>query len=373
MCNGRGLVMRIGVDARSVLTKSPRGEGKSLLRLYEEIAQLRPGWDVIFFGEHASTVVLPEGIRSKVFTLPGFKYNTWENVGLPFFSWLNKCDILHCASSTAPRFSFIPIVLTVHDIIPLVFNDGWRDEAIKRFEKQLIAGLGASKKVIAVSENTKIDVINRFRIDGNKIRVVYWGCDGDHADNKREIPKIEIEGEYILAFGGDAKRKNTEALLRTFSKLCAKEIDHKLVVVGIGSSEVKERFAIFAKELGIEERVHLLPYITDEELDAVYKGATLLVYLSLYEGFGLPILEAMTRGVPVVASNCSSIPEVTGSAAYLVDPLDVDQAAEVIQKLLCDKQRLSTLSNEGRKRAGEFGWKKTAAGVIEVIEGAIRK
>ena len=184
--------MRIAVDASSLLARHPRGEGRSLLRLYEEIAKIRPDWSFVFFGTQIPQSV--DEIRARIprceirtFEMPGFRWNLWENLGLPIAAWRSSADLLHCASSGAPIWSPLPVVMTVHDVIPLIMDDGMDSNGVKRFRTQLSAGLRQSRSVIAVSDNTRRDLTRVMNADPDKIEVVHWGADSDSASLCRQV------------------------------------------------------------------------------------------------------------------------------------------------------------------------------------------
>jgi glycosyltransferase involved in cell wall biosynthesis len=365
--------MRIAVDASSLLTRHPRGEGKSLLRLYEEIARIRPEWSFIFFGsretEHSTSAIRDRIPRCEIhtFELPGFRWNLWENLGLPIAAWRAGANLLHCSSSGSPVWSPLPVVMTVHDVIPLIMDDGMDAKAVRRFRTRLQAGMRLARRVIAVSENTRRDLIRVTGADPGKIEVAHWGADSvSETYNERPITAT------VLGFGGGgAIRKNTPALVRMFAKVAAGEPAAKLVILGV--TDVKQRAELqdLIGQLRLEERVSLLGYVPDEELSRLYREAACLAYISLYEGFGLPPLEVMGHGMPVVASNRSSIPEVVGDAGILVDPESPDEIADAILSLLRDPARHRQLSKSAWERAREFTWRKTAVQTARVFEDAL--
>ena len=362
--------MRIAVDASSLLTHHPRGEGKSLLRLYEEIARIRPGWRFVFFGTQ-ETESAAQAIRARIphceirtFELPGFRWNLWENLGLPIAAWRAGADLLHCASSGSPVWAPLPIVMTVHDVIPLLMDDGLSDLAVRHFRIRLRAGMRLARRVIAVSENTRHDLARVMGVDPDKIDVVHWGADAV-SETRKERPTTGT----VLAFGGGgAVRKNTPALVRMFAKVAAEDPHAKLVVLGATDTRQQATLQELIREMQLEERVSLLGYVSDEELDRLYREAACLVYISLYEGFGLPPLEVMVHGMPVVASNRSSIPEVVGDAGILVDPENLAEIADAVLRLLHDQTFRDQLSEKAWQRARAFSWRHTAEQTATLFE-----
>lgn len=367
--------MRIAVDASSLLTRHPRGEGKSLLRLYEEIARIRPGWSFVFFGTQeteASASAIRERIprcQIRTFELPGFRWNSWENLGLPIAAWRAGADLLHCASSGSPLWSPLPVVMTVHDVIPLIMDDGMDARTVRLFRTRLQAGMRLARRVIAVSDNTRRDLIRVMGADPDKIEVAHWGADAV-SETYQERPATGT----VLGFGGGgAVRKNTPALVRMFAKVAAGDPAARLVILGATDTKQKATLKELIGQLRLEGRVSLLGYVPDEELDRLYREAACLVYISLYEGFGLPPLEVMVHGMPVVASNRSSIPEVVGDAGILVDPEDTDAIANAVLHLLHDQAFRRQLSEKAWQRAREFSWRTTAEKTVSILEASLQQ
>lgn len=367
--------MRIAVDASSLLTRHPRGEGKSLLRLYEEIARIRPGWSFVFFGTQeteASASAIRERIprcQIRTFELPGFRWNSWENLGLPIAAWRAGADLLHCASSGSPLWSPLPVVMTVHDVIPLIMDDGMDARTVRLFRTRLQAGMRLARRVIAVSENTRRDLIRVMGANPDKIEVAHWGADAV-SETYQERPATGT----ILGFGGGgAVRKNTPALVRMFAKVAAGDPAARLVILGATDTRQKATLKELIGQLRLEGRVSLLGYVPDEELDRLYREAACLVYISLYEGFGLPPLEVMVHGMPVVASDRSSIPEVVGDAGILVDPEDTDAIANAVLHLLHDQAFRRQLSEKAWQRAREFSWRTTAEKTVSILEASLQQ
>jgi glycosyltransferase involved in cell wall biosynthesis len=295
--------MIIGVDARAALSRHRRGEGKSLLRLYREISLIRPQWNILFYGYPGGAPSGIENVTDRTFDTPGFRFNVWENFALPLRARLDKVDVLHCAGTSAPRFrGGIPIVMTVHDLIPLVFDDGMTKAQVVQFEKQVRYGLASADAVIAVSEKTKADIVALFGYPAPKIKVVYWGCDGDDRADDADTTAAEarlrdmgLSERFIMAFGGGAPRKNTERLISAFSRTAQGVGGVDLVLIGAGGPEIKRRYQSMAQLLDISDRVIILDFIDDDILDALYRKALCLAYPSLYEGFGLPRYWQMTN------------------------------------------------------------------------------
>ncbi len=363
------MTLTVAVDARSAISPEPRGEGKSLLRLYREIAAIRPNWRFVFFGVSGRGVsgeVLAQIPRASVylFDLPGFRFNTWENIGLPLRAWRAGAQVLHCAGSSCPRYSPIPVVMTVHDVIPLVIDDGLPAAEIAKFSRQIQFGLRSAKGVIAVSHNTSRDLARLFPWAEGRIRVIHWGGDVLPEDQSTHSER------YVLAFGGGARRKNTTNLLKAFWIASQAVGDVRLKIVGINTPALRQTLLATIDARGLGSAIDLLSFVNEAQLDALYRNAYCLLYPSLYEGFGVPLLEAMGRGVPVIASASSSIPEVVGDAALMTNPTDPEETASALIRLLSDGSLWATLKKRSREQCGQFSWRVAAESTARVLEMA---
>ena len=234
--------------------------------------------------------------------------------------------------------------------------------------------------IIAVSENTKIDVMKYLNVPEKKIRVIYHGVekefqkieDGEYL--KHRLRGIGIDYPYIFYLGTLEPRKNVERLIEAFIQLKKRnQINEKLVISGIkgwGHQSIFDKVA----SSGIEKEIIFTGFVPNEFLPFLYNGASAFVYPSLYEGFGLPVLEAMACGVPVVTSNVSSLPEVAGDAAILLNPYSVDELADGIWRILSDEDLRNSCITKGIERAKSFTWERCAMETLkafnEVYDGS---
>jgi glycosyltransferase involved in cell wall biosynthesis len=375
---GGNVAMRIAVDARTCLVANPRGEGKSILRLYQEIAALRPGWELVFYGDRPDApfpAALPAG-NVKAFELPGFRFSSWENLGFPARTLVDRITIAHYTSSSAPPFSPVPFVVTVHDVIPLVFPDGWPAVAVRKFGASVLRAVRHARAVIVPSANTKADLLRITGAAAERVHVIPWGSDAlatpmaaDERD--RLLQSARVRRPFVLAFGGGAPRKNTEATLRGFAAVAGQIPELNLVLAGLGTDALRGQYRALASELGLGERVCVLEYVSEPLLEALYAGARCLLYLSSYEGFGLPVLEAMARGLPVIGANLTSIPEVAGDAAMLFDPVDTAGWTAALVELCASDALHADLEARGRVRAQRFSWAETGRATVELFERVV--
>jgi glycosyltransferase involved in cell wall biosynthesis len=230
-------------------------------------------------------------------------------------------------------------------------------------------------KIITVSQNTKDDLVEMFNYNPNKIKVIYNGVDSSYKliDNKKLISEINNKyntGENFLLYVGNIKpHKNIPVLLKALSNI---DKQNKLVIVGKRDKAYDEIFDIIDQN-NLKDRIIFTGFVPDEDLILLYNAAALFVYPSLYEGFGLPPLEAMACGTPVITSNVSSLPEVVGDAAITVDPHNIKELSKKINKILSNKDLQNKMIQRGIERAKQFTWDKTARETIKVYEDVLNK
>ncbi len=304
----------------------------------------------------------------------------YEQVILPFRVWRNKIDIFHFPASVSSLFLSCPSVLTLHDItplmspelIPLIFRYYWK--FAYRFSAR------RADFIIAISHSAKDDIAEFLAISREKIRVVYHGNKARSSEIKDKDKIIsnlyqDKKGSfpYILWVGKMYPHKNLPRLLRAYSKLIrTRHIKHRLVLCGMKGWGYSS-FIETVKELKLQDKVIFKGYVPDDELELIYSRASLFLFPSLSEGFGFPILEAMSYRVPVITSNYGAPAEVAGDAALLVDPYNIDELSEAICKVLIDQTLRKNLIEKGLKRAKEFSWEKAAKETLRVYEEAYRR
>ena len=265
-----------------------------------------------------------------------------------------------------------PCVVTVHDLVRLAFPHAPED-------RMSVVGLALDRRgirkathVICVSEVTKKDLMQYLAVAEAKITVIYNGI--DHSIFKPSpVNDGRFSAPYVLYVGSERPRKNLVCLLRAFAAIKDRGPRFaSLRLLKVGSAGRSEEFRTAtldeARRLGIDRDIDFVDHVSDQDLAVVYSNAVALVYPSLYEGFGLPVVEAMASGCPVVASNVSSLPEVAGSAALLVDPNDPAGFAEALHSVILDRDLRTRLRGDGLRRARDFSWDNTASVTYAVYE-----
>lgn len=289
----------------------------------------------------------------------------------------NPVDVLH-VQFTAPPFSPCPVVVSIHDLsfehLPQTFK--WRSRKQLRITVRRSARQAA--QVIALSEHARSDIISTYSINPENVSVIplaapaHFRPTTDEVELKRVRQTYGIEGDYILSVGAIQPRKNLSRLLAAYSRLRWARPEGKLpqlVLVGKCAWLYDETLRTI-KELEISNSVILTGYVPEADLPALYSGALCFVYPSYFEGFGLPPLEAMKCGAPVIVGDKTSLPEVVGDAGILVDPFDIDELAAAIQKLIADSELRMQLRVKGLERAKLFDWQETARQTLAVYERA---
>ena len=292
-------------------------------------------------------------------------------------SWLNESiDITHIVSLGFPVATKKKLVVTVHDIGPLTHPEYFYDNPwlFKRSFDHMVKYADA---VICVSQATADEVIGYAGAGlADRIHVVHEGVDISCYENDpidiygagmEDMPPEDVP--FFMAAGAISPRKNITRALEAFATI-KDSIPHHFVLAG-GKGWKEGDVAGLISKLGLTERVHLLGYRSDVQLQALYKAASFYLHVSLFEGFGLTVLEAMAAGCPVITSNISSLPEVAGDAALLVDPLSVEEIAGAIECFSLNGEQRKEYTRKGRSRVGEFSWSDTANKVAGVYRGLV--
>lgn len=281
-------------------------------------------------------------------------------------------DLFHATDHLLPRLSQVKSVFTLHDLVfrfypetHMPLNRWFLTLMMPRF-------LQAADAVIAVSECTKRDAIRLYGVDESKIRVIYEGVNPCFRLAPSEAISAvrqnhNLPEHFILSVGTIEPRKNLNTLLAAYRALRHRGAEFKLVIVG-KKGWLYQGFFRRLRELGLEDEVIFPGFVPDDDLPALYSAADLFVFPSLYEGFGLPLLEAMACGTPVVTSDVSSLPEIVGDAAITVDPHKAEELAEAILRILEDPVLRVRLQNKGLARAKIFSWEDTAKKTLEIYE-----
>lgn len=308
----------------------------------------------------------------------------WTQIGLPFtlFHLKPLTDVFFTPTHYAPRFCPCPRVISIMDLSYLYFPEMFKRADLWKLKNWTAGSIKKAKRVITISNSTKDDIIKYYQIEPEKVVVTYLGhkneklkalnAPKDMEKTEQIKKKYEIGGDYILYVGTLQPRKNLGRLIEAFKEVKAGEKklntkDLKLVITG-KKGWLYETIFEKVKKLALTKEVIFTGFVRDEDLPALYQGTRCLVLVSLYEGFGLPALEALSLGAPVVVSRVSSLPEVVGKAGVLVNPYDVqDIARGILAVLQFDRLKLRRIKEEGLKQAKKFSWEKCARETLKVL------
>lgn len=304
----------------------------------------------------------------------------WHRLRLPWPAeqLTGECDIFHSPDFALPPLRHARGVVTVHDLSFLRLPQCAEPSLRAFLERAVPRALSRAAHVLADSDNTRRDLIELLAIPPEKISVVPAGVASHFRPVRNVLQLAEVRARYqlpqwfILSVGTLEPRKNFPRLISAFARLRRHTgLPHELVIVGSQGWLFQDIYERVAKE-GLEELVHFTGFVVDQDLPALYTLADLMVYPSLYEGFGLPPLEAMACGTPVVASNNSSLPETLGNAALLVDAEDVEALADAMARVLGNANLRARLSDLGRAQAARYTWENAARALLAAYQKALQ-
>lgn len=296
----------------------------------------------------------------------------WTQIGLPIhlITTSRKPDVFLTLTHYGPRFSKIPTIVSVMDLSYLHYPQTFKKNDLYQLTKWTEYSVKKAKKVITISNSSKNDIIKYYKVRPEKVKVVHLGLKNlsMNAPSEKDLKEFGVNQKFILFVGTLQPRKNISRLIEAFSRL-PKEIssDHQLVIIG-KKGWLYEDILSAPEKYNVKDKVVFLDYISDEDLPNFYRKAEVFVLPSLYEGFGLPVLEAMRYGCPVITSNVSSLPEAGGDAAQYFEPEDVDDIKKSIEKVLTDRSLREKMIERGREHYKKFTWEKAAKEVLSAIE-----
>lgn len=370
--------MRVCLDISAAMTPQPSGIGRYAHQLACALSALPNTLELSLFHNRRQQTDPPAGLETFPRSEAPLGDKPWRALLLagmtPPRRWsqtIHTCDLFHGTDSITPKLSQ-PTVITIHDLTTQLFPK--HHSPLNRWYQRFALPIMVKRAdaIITDAEVTRQDIITRYTTPSEKIISIPIGVDHRRfcAQNRQQAQekvrqKLNIPSPYILAVGTLEPRKNLLRLIEAYAQL--ENETPPLVIAGAkgwGNHPIGRRI----DELGLHQRIVLPGFVPDELLPTLYAGADLFVYPSIYEGFGLPVLEALACGVPVITSNVSSLPEVAGDAAILVDPLRVEEIRNAMHRVLNDGALAQTLSEKGKQRASWFTWERTAQAMVEVYK-----
>lgn len=360
--------MNIVIDARAV-TSSKTGVGNYIVHLAAGLARLDTKNRYLILSARFRHWIKSIPVLSVIFRVLLFCY---DNFVFPFILLLQHTRVYHNPAFILPLVNFrYKKIITVNDLGFYTFGHnfakGWHARHMKMM---LPLSIKQADKIIAISQATKNQIIDVFHVASDKIVVTYLGVSekyrviASQVEVKEVLHKYQIEKPYILFVGTMDPRKNLVRLIKAFQIVKRQKNDIKLVIIG----NKGELFLEELNKLVASGDIILTGYVGEEELVCLYNGASIFAFPSLYEGFGLPILEAMACGIPVITSNVYSMPEAAGDAAILVDPENIKEIANAIIGLLDNQVLRKQLIAKGLARVTQFTWEKTARETLAVYQ-----
>ena len=368
--------MRIGIEAQRIFRKNKHGMDYVVLQEIIELQKMDTRNEYFVFVAPGPDRCIEDSRNVHVIEVEGSFYPAWEQIQLPKAAHEANIDLLHCTSNTAPIRCNIPLILTLHDIIfleprdkrnrSLYQNMGWlyRRLVVPRILKKC-------RRIITVSEFERNNILSKLNLPPKQVVMIYNGYNDwfrPMEDERCVFAKYMAERGYLFFLGNTDPKKNTERTLVAYSKYLERStVKRKLLMADLDRqylNDIIERNHIE----NIRSMIEMPGYIVNSDLPYVYSGAFAFLYTSLRESFGIPLLEAMACGTPVITSNTSSMPEIGGPDAILVNPESTDDICEQLLKLESDENFYQRQVEVGLHRAKLFSWKYTAEQLLSLYE-----
>jgi glycosyltransferase involved in cell wall biosynthesis len=363
--------MRVAIDARKL---HDFGIGTYIRNLLKQLARLDQTTDYVLLTREADLGVASQlGPNFRSVLEPSPNYSFREQIHVPWVLMREKPDVFHAPHYILPSGVRAHSVVTIHDCIHLMFPQYLPNRVAYTYARMAMwSAARRSDCILTVSQASKRDILHFFAVPPEKIEVIYnaiderFSVEPDAESVARVRERYQLDQRFVLYVGNIKPHKNLVRLIEAFASLRQGEFeDLKLLIIGDEISRLPAlRRAVHS--LKLHKHVRFLGYQPDDTLAILYRLASVFVFPSLYEGFGLPPLEAMASGTPVVTSNVSSLPEVTGDAAVLVDPHDVRSIEHGIRRVLADPALAAEMRRQGLLRAREFSWERSVRRTLEV-------
>lgn len=377
--------MRIGIEGQRLFRRKKHGMDMVALELIRNLQMIDLENDyVIFVRPDEDDAVFQETENFRIVRLEGGIYPLWEQFSLPKAAKRERCDILHCTSNTAPVFTTIPIIDTLHDIIymehsyiDIIKGSGSAYQKSGNIYRKLIVPriVKKSYKIITVSHFEKDRIARFFGMSGDKRLTAIYNGVGEHfkpvidvQELKRVKNKYNLPDHFFFFLGNTDPKKNTKGTLKAYSDYVRQTGDDiQLVMLDYDRSEL-EKILDDIGNPALMSRIHLTGYVVNTDLPAIYSQCSIFLYPSLRESFGIPILEAMGCGAPVITSNTSSMPEIAGDAALIINPFKPEEITSALIKITLNAELCEQLILKGLEQAEAFTWRKMAEDVLLIYK-----
>jgi len=363
----------VGLDAREAFRFQPRGIGLYGRHLIREFGTLCPEVQFLLYHERERPADLPElppNARPFRATIRGHRFHLWERALMPWRLLRDGVRVYHGTYNTLPPRlpgrRRPPMVVSIHDVIVTWFDDSVDDDYVRYCRSVTARVVRQAARILTVSQWSKADIVTRFGADPAKVVVFHNGIHPDFlagapAGAGDDARRRFADGRpYLFAIGAPLPRKNTAGMLRALGTLHGRRGLEQLVLVSGLSEAQRQPFAALAHDLGLGDRVRFLPYLERADLVALYAGAELSIYPSRVEGWGIPVIESLSQGTPVVTSKTSGMVEAGGDDASYFDPDDHDSMVAGIAAALAGRDRFAPRRAAAIARARTFTWRRAA-------------
>ena len=373
--------MRIGIDGL-LFAERKTGVGHYTFELARALARVSPSSPIELISHLPFTAEFLQSLRSSATdnlnAVSVRRRRRWWAIGLPFYLRRAGLDVFHGTNYEVPLWNRGRNVLTVHDLSVFLHRDKHEAHIGRRARRRLPIMIRAAARIITPTEAVKSEVAARFNIDPGIIAVtpeapreIFRPMSFSETTETRR--RLKVEDDFILSVGTIEPRKNLLTLVRAFAELLRNTEHRPQLIIAGPKGWLTAEFDRAIAEADFGDRLRLIGYVGDDDLRSLYSSCKAFVYPSLYEGFGLPPLEAMACGAPVIASRIAAHVETFGAHAHLVEPTDEGALAKVIATLLENQNERERLSRSGLERAAQFSWEKTAKLTMKVYEGLLGK
>jgi len=371
--------MKIGIESQRIFRKSKHGMDVVALELIREIQQLDHKNEYVLFAKQGpDRNCITDTVNFKTVILNGVTYAGWEQVSLPSAVKKFAPDVLHCTANTAPYSCAAPMIVTVHDVIYLeeINFEGSAYQNFGNLYRKLVVphAIKKAEKIVTVSEYEKTVIANVCKIDPEKIVVIHNAVSERFNRNIKSErlqqfrQRYQLPQQFMLFFGNTAPKKNTAGVVKAYVHYCSMTAaPMPLVITDYSRSSVLTMLED-SDRADLANLIFTPGYIPSSDMPLMYNCSSLFLYPSLRESFGLPVLEGMACGVPVITSEIPAIREVGGDAASFVDPENTEAIAERISSLLADQEQQELLIQMGIERAKLFSWRRSAQKLIELYK-----
>lgn len=364
--------MRIGIDGRELLRSNVTGIGRYLRNfLSSQVVRCSPHEFVVYGNQFTSPELSGPNVRFRI--VPEHITLWWDQVVLSRLAREDRIDLFLSPYDKGPLLLPCPLALTVHDLSFVSFPEHGAFRSRAYFGTRKLMARRADL-IITVSKSSKRDILRLFGVREDRIRVVPNGVPDEYSrvEDKSLIERIKhryrIPGDYILYVGNFKPHKNVRCLIDAYKELPDMLKDKYYLVLCGRRDKFRKEVEIRVRSLRLEGRVIFLDFVPEEDMPVLYSGAEVFVFPSLYEGFGLPPLEAMACGTPVICSDSSSLPEVVGEAGVLVDPNRPELFAEAMERVLTDGELREDLRSKGLRRSRRFSAEDFSRRLLEILE-----